>query len=680
MISGSFAFTTAVKELFGATQHLSLSAPTPTTYSQYVAAVASGQSVKTAAELEAAFRASTAYGRGTKLTYRRPLNSQEQIPEECFRFQSNTAVGLSYIDVENVTPSFQSIAASSPFSWSLEICHYDTGISLGSSEITSAVIDQGDLILTLASGIFSTNYFNNADEADPQNNFYFFLFQNGVNAVTAYEIAVANGFVGTEQQWLASLVGGQGPQGATGSAGSTGATGPQGPSGPNAVSTSTTTSISGLLKGSGGNVAAAVAGTDFAASSHSHNFSDLRINIVVSGSGNDIRVGTYVPNASNTIWTKTYAGGYNQIVRAGQTWLLEDYPNDGDSTRYEGNTGLTPWQNQTAFNAAGLTLTPQVNGIQALFKLDEMALPGDNTSLNATTSAHGLLPKLNGQTTNFLRGDGSWASVSLTEVRLYTADNTWTNPSPSVAKRVFVRLVGGGGGGGAGRRGATGSARVGGGGGGAGCVAEGWLLTTDLGSTVSVTVGAGGIGGAAQTADSSSGANGADGGFSLFSDFRGSGGSFGSGGGSGTGGGGGAGISLGNNIGLTNLNGSGGAAASATGGVGGTVTAVGPSIPTGGGAGGGITSANASNIGSAGGVIGNATLGQLSGGAAGTNGNAGKGVGTGGGGGNGGGANNGGNGGGFGSGGGGGGASTNGTNSGKGGDGAPGYVIVITYL
>jgi len=424
----------------------------------------------------------------------------------------------------------------------------------------------------------------------------------------------------------------------------------------------------------------------FAASSHAHDFSDLRINIVVSGSENDVRVGTYLPNASNTTWTETYAGGYNQIVKSGQQWILTEYPNEGDPTQTVGNTGLVPWQNQTNFNASGLTLTPQVNGIQALFRLDELAFPSDTTSLNATTSAHGLLPKLTGQTTNFLRGDGSWASGSLTDVKLYTASDTWTNPSPSVAKRVFVRLVGGGGGGGAGRRGAAGSVRVGGGGGGAGCVAEGWLLTTDLGSPVTITVGAGGTGGAAQTANNTSGANGTDGNPSMFGPIntpflRAAGGNFGVGGGTGTGTGtGGAGISLGNNIGLTNLNGSGGANASTSGGVGGTVTAVGPSIPSGGGAGGGITTADLSNIGSAGGVIGNATLGILNGGAAGMNGNAGKGVGTGGGGGDGGGANNGGNGGGFGAGGGGGGASTNGTNSGRGGNGAPGYVLVITYL
>ena len=38
----------------------------------------------------------------------------------------------------------------------------------------------------------------------------------GVNGASAYQVAVANGFVGTEAQWLASLVGPQGPQGQSG--------------------------------------------------------------------------------------------------------------------------------------------------------------------------------------------------------------------------------------------------------------------------------------------------------------------------------------------------------------------------------------------------------------------------------------------------------------------------------
>ena len=54
----------------------------------------------------------------------------------------------------------------------------------------------------------------------------------GAAGSSAYEVAVAGGFVGTESQWLASLVGPQGPTGATGATGPAGATGPQGPQGP----------------------------------------------------------------------------------------------------------------------------------------------------------------------------------------------------------------------------------------------------------------------------------------------------------------------------------------------------------------------------------------------------------------------------------------------------------------
>lgn len=42
--------------------------------------------------------------------------------------------------------------------------------------------------------------------------------------------------------------------------------------------------------------------------------------------------------------------------------------------------------------------------------LDELDSPSNTTTLNATTSAHGLLPKLDGNTAHFLRGDGTWAT------------------------------------------------------------------------------------------------------------------------------------------------------------------------------------------------------------------------------------------------------------------------------
>jgi hypothetical protein len=40
--------------------------------------------------------------------------------------------------------------------------------------------------------------------------------------------------------------------------------------------------------------------------------------------------------------------------------------------------------------------------------LDTLAATTDITTLNSSTSAHGLLPKLGGGTANFLRADGSW--------------------------------------------------------------------------------------------------------------------------------------------------------------------------------------------------------------------------------------------------------------------------------
>lgn len=44
-------------------------------------------------------------------------------------------------------------------------------------------------------------------------------------------------------------------------------------------------------------------------------------------------------------------------------------------------------------------------------KLDELAAATDVTTLNASVSAHGLLAKLSGAASDYLRGDGSWAAL-----------------------------------------------------------------------------------------------------------------------------------------------------------------------------------------------------------------------------------------------------------------------------
>jgi hypothetical protein len=56
----------------------------------------------------------------------------------------------------------------------------------------------------------------------------------GMTGASAYQLAISNGFVGSQSQWLASLVGpagAKGDKGDTGSAGATGATGATGPKG-----------------------------------------------------------------------------------------------------------------------------------------------------------------------------------------------------------------------------------------------------------------------------------------------------------------------------------------------------------------------------------------------------------------------------------------------------------------
>jgi hypothetical protein len=57
----------------------------------------------------------------------------------------------------------------------------------------------------------------------------------GADGDSAYEIAVDNGFSGTEQQWLDSLVGETGLTGEAGAQGETGLTGPEGPQGPQGI-------------------------------------------------------------------------------------------------------------------------------------------------------------------------------------------------------------------------------------------------------------------------------------------------------------------------------------------------------------------------------------------------------------------------------------------------------------
>jgi len=80
----------------------------------------------------------------------------------------------------------------------------------------------------------------------------------------------------------------------------------------------------------------------------------------------------------------------------------------------------------------------------AATKLDQLAAPTDVTTLNATTTAHGLLSKLPGGTTAFLREDGTWqtpagGSATIASARV-TADRTTTSATLAAVTDLAIAI------------------------------------------------------------------------------------------------------------------------------------------------------------------------------------------------------------------------------------------------
>ena len=254
------------------------------------------------------------------------------------------------------------------------------------------------------------------------------------------------------------------------------------------------------------------------------------------------------------------------------------------------------------------------------------------------------------------------ANSGATNKQTFSASGTWTKPASVTL--VLIRLTSGGGGSGGGGLAQASAQGTGSGGGGGGGFAEFFVGASDLASTVSVTIGAGGTAGASktQTGAQTQAGTGGNGGTSSF----------------------GSAISVAGGTGASANN---GGAGGTNGGAGGAWYQVGVATAYvnaggGGGGGGGVTSTNLSEAGSAGGA--NTGLGTSGGTGAAAGANAGGvgGAGAGGGGGGGNIAGNGGAGGAggsFGGGAGGGGGCRNGFTSGAGAVGGAGYVEVYAW-
>ena len=74
-----------------------------------------------------------------------------------------------------------------------------------------------------------------------------------------------------------------------------------------------------------------------------------------------------------------------------------------------------------------------------LIKLDDFAVPDDNTDLNASTAKHGLLKKLSNVVTQFLNGQGSWSTPAVSG---RPVENAIINGGMSVAQRATSFVAG----------------------------------------------------------------------------------------------------------------------------------------------------------------------------------------------------------------------------------------------
>ena len=127
-------------------------------------------------------------------------------------------------------------------------------------------------------------------------------------------------------------------------------------------------------------------------------------------------------NASGKWKNVTLTTGGNVVGPSGVS-------SDSNVAIYNGTTGLILKDSKVNIDSNGAISVPagQTYKIGAVgIAVDTIGVPTDSTSSNASTTYHGLLKKLDGTTTNFMRGDGAWAVPPGTT---YATDKA-TTPQP----------------------------------------------------------------------------------------------------------------------------------------------------------------------------------------------------------------------------------------------------------
>ena len=127
--------------------------------------------------------------------------------------------------------------------------------------------------------------------------------------------------------------------------------------------------------------------------------------------------------SDGSTWTQVFPPGAASDIKAKVT--INDTTTDFLNSKLVVGSGITktvnsPGANEQLSFAHDSGVLPDAHHAQLhqaahnsaggdALKLDDLATPDDNTDLNASATRHGLLSKLPGGTTNFLREDGTWS-------------------------------------------------------------------------------------------------------------------------------------------------------------------------------------------------------------------------------------------------------------------------------